>query len=282
MKIAMNTLIYAAEFTQEYFHLFKGIKDIGFDGIEFALAYKEQFDYSFTKDQLAEAGLECAAVCGMLGEDRDIRGPNKEYVKTGIQYAKDCIDAAVALDCSLVAGPYYSSVGRANQETGEAKKEQWETCKTSLIEICRYAEDKGIYFALEPLNRFETDFMNTCEQAMNMISDVNSPILGYHPDTFHMNIEEKSTPQALIEAGDRVFHVHASENDRGAPGTGQVPWKGVKEALDKIGYDKWVAIESFTPDNEIIAKAASIWRQTEKDEMTLAEKGHTFLRQLFV
>ena len=281
MKLAMNTLLFAAEFTKEYFHLFKKFKELGFDGVEFALASKDQFDYVYTKDRLAENGLDCVAICGMLGEDRDIRGPSKEYVKTGIQYAKDCIDACAALGCDMAVGPFYSAVGRANQETEEDKKDQWKTCAASLKEICAYGEDKGVYVALEPLNRFETDFINTCEQVLRMIDDVGSPMLGVHLDTFHMNIEEKDSAKALLDAGDRLFHVHASENDRGTPGTGQVPWEGVKDSLLKLGYDRWVAIESFTPDNKIIAKAASIWRQTEPDEFILAEKGVNFLKQLF-
>ena len=281
MKLAMNTLLFAAEFTEEHFTWFKKFKELGFEGVEFALAYKNQFDYKAALNALKENGLECVAICGMMGEDRDIRGPNMEYVKGGIEYTKECIDACVALECDLAAGPFHSAVGRANQETEQAKKEQWETCVASLIEICKYAEDKGVFVALEPLNRFETDFMNTCDQAKKMIADVCSPNLKIHLDTFHMNIEEKSSPQAILDAGDLLYHVHASENDRGTPGSGQVPWEGVKESLEKIGYDRWVAIESFTPDNKIIAKAASIWRQTEKDEMSLAEKGHNFLRQLF-
>jgi len=281
MRIAMNTLLFAAEFTKEYFHLFKKFKDLGFNGVEFALAEKNQFDYVYARDQLAENGLECVAICGMLGEDRDIRGPNKKYIKNGIQYTKDCIDACAALGCDMAAGPFYSSVGRANQETEEAKKEQWKTCAAGLKEICSYAEDKGVYVALEPLNRFETDFMNTCEQALEMIDDVGSPMLGIHLDTFHMNIEEKDSAKAVLDAGDRLFHFHASENDRGTPGTGQVHWDSIRDALKKIKYDRWVAIESFTPDNKIIAKAASIWRQTEPDEFALAEKGVKFLKQLF-
>jgi D-psicose/D-tagatose/L-ribulose 3-epimerase len=281
MKFAMNTLLFAAEFTEKYFTHFKKFKEMGFDGVEFALADKNQFDPTVALKALKDNGLACTAICGMMGPDRDLRSADKSDRETGKQYIKDCIDVCVALECDLAAGPFYSSVGRANQETAEAKKEQFNLVAEGLKEACAYAEDKGVYIALEPLNRFETDFMNTCGQALDMIEAVKSPILGIHLDTFHMNIEEKSSAQAVIDAGDRLYHVHASENDRGTPGTGQVHWSEMKDALVKTGYDKWVAIESFTPDNKIIAKAASIWRQTEKDEYTLAGKGLDFLKQLF-
>jgi len=281
MNIAMNTLLFTAELTNEHFNLFKRFKEYGFNGVEIAFDSKEQCDFAAALSMLKDNGLVCSAVCGLLGENRDIRGPNREYVKTGIQYARDCIDICAVLECGLVAGPFYSAVGRANMESEKARREQWLTAVSNFKEICKYAEDKGIYFAIEPLNRFETDFINTCAQAREMIADVDSPMLKIHLDTFHMNIEEKSTIQAILDADDALYLLHASENDRGAPGTGQVPWEGIKDALDKIDYDKWVTIESFTPDNKIIAKAASIWRQTEKDGFALAEKGAKYLKELF-
>ena len=107
-------------------------------------------------------------------------------------------------------------------------------------------------------------------------------MLKVHLDTFHMGIEEKSSAMAILDAGkDLLYMFHASENDRGAAGTGQVNWKSTADALRRINYDKWVVIESFTPENKVIAKAASIWRQTEKSDFALAEKGLKFLKGLF-
>jgi D-psicose/D-tagatose/L-ribulose 3-epimerase len=149
-----------------------------------------------------------------------------------------------------------------------------------LKEACEHAEKTGVDLALEPLNRFETDFMNIADDALRMVKDVGSDRLGLHLDTFHMSHEEKNSADAIRRAGKRLFHVHASENDRGTPGTGQVPWKDIAAALADANYDRWVVIESFTPEVEIIAKAASIWRPTEKDADTLADKGLQFLKQL--
>ena len=281
LKFGVNTLLYSAKFTDESTNIFRSIKDMELDGVEIALEQKGDIDYNKTLYKLKENGLECCSICGLFGENRDIRGPNKEYIKNGISYTKDCIDACVNLECNLFVGPLYSSVGRANLESPEDKREQWKTCVSSFKELCKYAEEKEVYMAIEPLNRFETDFINICMDAVNIINDVESDMLKIHLDTFHMNIEEKSSGDAIIEAGDLLYHMHASENDRGAPGTGQVEWKKVKESLKKIGYDKYIVIESFTPEVKIIAKAASIWRQTEKDANTLVEKGTKFLKELF-
>ncbi len=281
MKFGINTLLFAASFTDEHSKLFARFKKIGFDGVEIALGAKGDFDCAKTLKALKDNGLVCSSICAMMGEDRDIRGPNAGSIASGLQYIRDVVDTAAALECSLAVGPFYSAVGRANQETPEARKEQWKTVVKNLKEACRYAADKKVFLALEPLNRFETDFMNICRDAMRMIEEVGSDALKIHLDTFHMNVEEKSSAQAVLDAGKLLYHIHASENDRGAPGTGQVPWKPIADAARKIGYDKWVVIESFTPENKIIAKAASIWRQTEKDDFTLAEKGLKFLRQTF-
>lgn len=281
MKFGINTLLYAATFTDENTKIFKKFKEIGFDGVEIALEKKGDLDYEMTLNELKENGLKCSSICGLFGPDRDIRGPNKDYITNGILYIKDCIDACTNLECNLFVGPIYSSVGRANLETGAAKKEQWKTAVKNLKEVCKYAEDRGVFIALEPLNRFETDFINTCTQAINLIKDVGSNMLKIHLDTFHMNIEEKSSIQAILDASDLLHHFHASENDRGAPGTGQVHWSEIAGALKDIGYNRYIVIESFTPEVKIIAKAASIWRQTEKDGYVLAEKGLKFLKEIF-
>ena len=281
MKFGINTLLYAATFADENIKIFKKFKEIGFDGVEIALEKKGDLNYGKTLNELKKNGLKCSSICGLFGPDRDIRGPNKDYITNGISYIKDCIDACANLECDLFVGPVYSSVGRANLETAEAKKEQWKTDVNNLKEVCKYAEDKGVFIALEPLNRFETDFINTCTQAVNLIGDVGSNMLKIHLDTFHMNIEEKSSVKALLDAGDLLYHFHASENDRGAPGTGQVHWSEITGALKDIRYNKYIVIESFTPEVKVIAKAASIWRQTEKDGYVLAEKGLKFLKEKF-
>ena len=281
MKFGINTLLYAATFTDENTKIFKKFKEIGFDGVEIALEKKGDLDYEMTLNELKENGLKCSSICGLFGPDRDIRGPNREYITGGMSYIKDCIDACTNLECNLFVGPIYSSVGRANLETGEAKKEQWKTAVKNLKEVCKYAEDKEVFIALEPLNRFETDFINTCTQAINLIRDVGSNMLKIHLDTFHMNIEEKSSIQAILDACDLLHHFHASENDRGAPGTGQVHWSEIAGALKDIRYNRYIVIESFTPEVKVIAKAASIWRQTEKDGYVLAEKGLKFLKEIF-
>jgi len=280
LKIGINTFLFASPFTDKNLSILKDFKEMGFDGVEFALENKGDFNYRDTLSALKDNGLECCSICGAFGPGRDLRG-NSEEQEASKRYIMDCLEACKELECDVFVGPVYSAVGRAEAYSESERREQWETVVKNLRDVCKYAEDLGVYIAVEPLNRFETDFINICLDAKRLIEDVGSESLKIHLDTFHMNIEEKSLSMAILEAGDLLYHVHASENDRGAPGTGTVDWKGVRDALKRIGYTRYLVIESFTPDVEIIAKAASIWRSTEKSNRDLAVKGLKFLRGLF-
>lgn len=280
MKFGINTLLFTGSFTDQEAALFGRFKDMGFDGVEIALGQRGDFDYATIRRALEDNGLECSSLCGLYGEDRDLRGPGQDVMSNALSYIRDCIDGCTALGADLLVGPAYSAVGRADLVPEDQRAEQWETVVGNLKEVCGYAESRGVCIAVEPLNRFETDFLNVCADAVRLVRDVGSPSLKIHLDTFHMHIEEKSSGAAVIQAGELLRMVHASENDRGAPGTGQVHWQEIAHALREIGYDGWVVIESFTPDIKMIARAASIWRQTEKDAMTLAGKGLRFLKSL--
>jgi len=158
-------------------------------------------------------------------------------------------------------------------------QQQWATVVGHLKTLCQYAAKNGRQICLEPLNRFETDFINTCEQALQMIKDVGSPALKLHLDTFHMNIEEKDQAKAIRKAGKLLGHFHACGSDRGTPGNDHIDWKPIAAALKAIKYKGDVVIESFTTDVKVIARAAAIWRQMEPTRDEIAVKGLKFLKR---
>ena len=132
--------------------------------------------------------------------------------------------------------------------------------------------------AIEPLNRFETDLVNTTEQGLELLDLIGTDNVGLLIDTFHMNIEEKSIGDAVRLAGSKVFHVQVSENDRGTPGSGHVPWREFFAALDDIDYDGQIVVESFLPTVVEIARAVSLWRPVAPSMDALAADGLAFLR----
>src|SRR5262249_49049179 len=133
---------------------------------------------------------------------------------------------------------------------------------------------------LEPLNRFETDFINTCDQAMKMVEDVGSPALKIQLDTFHMNIEEKNQAEAVRKAGKLLAHLHACGCDRGTPGTDHIDWRGIAQVLKEIGYQGAVVIGGFAPSVKLIARAAAIWREIEPTQQEIEDKGLQFLQRI--
>jgi D-psicose/D-tagatose/L-ribulose 3-epimerase len=185
----------------------------------------------------------------------------------------------VVLDCPSLIGPVYSAVGRADAVPAKEYAKQWKAVVKNLKVLSKYAEDRGRTICLEPLNRFETDFINTCDQGLQMIKDVDSKALKLHLDTFHMNIEEKNQAKAIKKAGKHLGHFHACGSDRGTPGNDHIDWKPIAAALKSIRYKGDVVIESFTTDVKVIAKAAAIWRRMEPTRDEIAVKGLKFLKK---
>ena len=278
MKFGINTFLFTSPFNNDSTKLFPKFKQWGFDSVEIAVEDPAHIDPAHVKRALDRHGLVCGSVCACMGPDRDLRG-DATAQKTGLAYVMTLLDQMVVLDCPSLIGPVYSAVGRADAVPPDEYKKQWTTVVKHLKTLCRHAEKKGRQVCLEPLNRFETDFINTCDQGLKMIKAVGSPALKLHLDTFHMNIEEKFQADAIRKAGKHLAHFHACGSDRGTPGGDHTDWKSIAKALKEIRYDGDVVIESFTTDVKVIARAAAIWRRIEPTQTEIAVKGLNFLRQ---
>ncbi len=278
MRFGINTFLFTSPFTNESTKLFPKFRKWGFDTVEIPIEDPSHIDPLHVKAQLKKNRLACGSVCACMGPDRDLRGTPKQQ-KTGLDYMKKLIDQMVLLDCPSLIGPVYSAVGRADAVPPAEYKRQWKVVVKNLKMLVKYAEQRGKQICLEPLNRFETDFINTCDQALKMVKAVGSPALRIHLDTFHMNIEEKDSGAAIRKAGKLLGHVHACGSDRGTPGNDHIDWKPIAKALRAIGYDGDVVIESFTTDVKVIARAAAIWRRIEPTRDEIAVKGLRFLEK---
>lgn len=278
MRFGINTFLFTSPFNNQSVKLFPTFKKWGFQSVEIAIEDPSHIDPAVIKAALDKNKLACGSVCACLGPDRDLRG-TPEQQKTSLDYMKQLIDQMVVLDCPSLIGPVYSSVGRADPVPPQEYKQQWKTVVKNLRILCDYAESKGRQVCMEPLNRFETDFINTCDQALQMVADVGSPALKLHLDTFHMNIEEKNQAKAIRKAGKLLGHFHACGSDRGTPGSDHIDWPAIAAALKAVRYDGDVVIESFTTDVKVIARAACIWRQIEPSQEEIATKGLKFLKK---
>ncbi|MGD0092062.1 MAG: sugar phosphate isomerase/epimerase [Planctomycetota bacterium] len=280
LKIGVNAWVWTAPVnTESLMGPLKMAAKLGFDCLEIPVEDPGNFDAQKVKDALDAVGLQ-AVVCGAFGPSRDLTHEDPKYRKESLEYIRATLKLAEKWGSKVLAGPAYSAVGKRRQVTPEQKKVEWDLAVKGLREAGKMASDHGVKMALETLNRFETDLINTAEQLVHLLDDVDMKSVAAHLDTFHMHIEEKSISDAVKLVGKRLAHCHACENDRGAPGSGQVHWKEWAKALRKVDYDGAVVIESFTPDCKSIAAAAAIWRPLAKTQDALAKDGLKFLKKL--
>jgi D-psicose/D-tagatose/L-ribulose 3-epimerase len=278
MKFGVNTFVWVSPFSTEVFcELAEKARQFGFDVLELAIENPERVDVTAIKREKSGLGLDLV-VCGAFGPDRNICSSDPAVRQKARDYLRWCIDAAAELGSACVCGPMYSAVGKEHLERALDRRDEWNRSVSGIREMAEYAGSRGVRLALEPLNRFETDMINTVEQGLQFIQEVGRDNVGLHLDTFHMHLEEKSSPAAIRLAGKKIFHFHACENDRGVPGTGQVDWEGVTAALKDVGYDGPVVIESFTPQVKEIARAVCIWREIAPSQDAIAQQGLEFLK----
>lgn len=281
MKFGANTQIWAAPFTQADIDLIDKVAGMGFGLIELGFAAVEPpFDVAQVKQRLDDHGLSCS-VCSFQSADRDIANEDADIRRAGVDYMKAMVATTAALGGEIFSGPLYGELFRARHLPADERQAEWERSVKSMREIAKSAETQGVVVAVEPLNRFETDLLNLSEQAVRYCDDVGSSAVGILLDTFHMAIEEKNQSDAIRLAGKHLKHLHSCENDRGSPGSGQVPWADVREALKAIQYDAAVVIEGFNPEVVDLANGARIWRPMAPSPDRLASDGIAYLKRLF-
>jgi len=280
MQFGVNTWVWVSPLTtEELAKLAPHVAQMGFDWIEVPVESLDDLDFPTAAQIIRDNGLG-VSTCAAMGPDRDLIHSDPAIQQNGMDYIRQCIDATRTIGGTNLVGPIYAAVGRVWQQTPEERAKDVDTLVKNLSALAAYAGDQGVVLCIEPLNRFETSFINIAPQAIEIVDRVNHPSCKIMLDTFHMNIEEKSLGAAIRATGSRLAHVHTCENDRGAPGSGNVTWNEVATALRDIGYDGPLVIESFTSKVKTIARAAAIWRSFEPSQDALAENGLKFLKKL--
>ncbi len=277
MKFGVNLFIWTANFDASHLPLLPRIKAAGFDGVEIPMYRGRDFAVAAARQGLADTGMECT-ICSilvdglsMISDDATVRAKAVEQVKENIATTAEC-------GGKIIAGPLYSPVGYLagrRRTTDEWKRgvDCWQQLGPALAE-------HGVTAAIEPLNRFETFFLNTAEDAARFCDEVNHPNVGILFDTFHANIEEKDIAAGYRTVGRHLKHVHTCENDRGTPGSGHVEWGPVFDAIRDLHYDGWLTIESFGSNLPEIAAAAAIWRDLAATPGDVAFDGVKFIKRL--
>lgn len=274
MKLGIHAYAWCSKWSNDTLNLINRVKDFGLDFIEIPLMSLETFDSNAVAQRLGEVDLG-AVTSTVLLNDTDITSDDPDIRTRGVDYLKSCIQATSEIGASSFSGVIYSqhvkpSMKRPGQET-------WRYSAECLKEVAMFASDRGIQIGLEPVNRYETCLVNTCEQALRLKEMIGEENVKIHLDTYHMNIEEKSFYEATRLAGSDLIHYHLCENDRGIPGTGLVDWDGIFKALAELNYKGNAALESFVDATDNMN--TWVWRKLAPDGDTLLRDGIAFIRQ---
>ena len=278
ISYAVSTWLWTSPFSTASIHeLFPKISTMGFDAVEIALEDPSLVDCKKLQEGLDQYGLK-PIICGAFGPARDLTHDDETVHQNCFSYIEHCLDFCHELGTDFFAGPMYSAVGKARMVSPEQRKKEWNLAVKNLRIVCNLAGSRGLKIALEPLNRFESDLVNTASDVLRLVNDINHPSAAIMLDSFHMNIEERSIEDAIRTAGDKLIHFQVSENYRGTPGTGQTNWDAYRRGLEQVNYKGAVTIESFTPDNKELAGAVCFWHPMADDQDLFASEGLKFLK----
>lgn len=273
MKLGIHAYAWCSEWNNDQLDLIDRAQKLGMDFIEIPLMVLDKFDSGAVGNRLKQLGFN-ACTSTVLLDDTDITSENPDIRAKGVDFLKRCVKATSEIGATNFSGVIYSK--HIRQLDGRPTEREYTWSADSLREVADYANELGVIVGLEPVNRYETFLVNTCEQALMLKEMIGRDNIKIHLDTYHMNIEEKSFYDATLAAGKDLMHYHLCENDRGIPGTGLVDWDDIFRALSEINYTGYAALESFVDCTDNMN--TWVWRQLAKDGDTLVTQGTEFIR----
>ncbi len=279
MIFGIHSLLFKETFVEKDLPVLDKCKKMGFDAVELIPFDPDNFPAKKTRQAASDLGLTINTGYGMPPE-YNVISPEPKVRRNGMDFSKRLIDLSNEAGAEVFGGAIYCGWGYLSGRMRSEEEWKWgvEACRAAA----EYAQETSeLIIGIEPLNRFESHFINIASDAVRFIEEVGMSNVVVHLDTFHMIREEDDIPQAVLDTGAHLGYVHACENQRGIPGRGLVPWTDFFEALKKVGYDGCITIESFDPTMERIAKLICIWRQLADSPEQLASEGLEFLKQLY-
>jgi D-psicose/D-tagatose/L-ribulose 3-epimerase len=279
MKIGMNLLLWTGHVGEEHVPILRAIKDTGFDGVEVPIFDPSDIGhFSMLGGVLDDIGLERTAVALIPDEAHSPISKDATARQGGVDHLSRVIECCEALGSQALVGPWYQPLGVFSGDgPTEAELDRCAEVHRAVAPLVRAANLIG---ALEPLNRFESYLLNTCEQSSAYLERLGEDGFGILYDTFHANIEEKDPLGALDAAWAKgyVNHVHISENDRGTPGRGHARIRETIQFLKAKGYDGWLTIEAFGKALPELAAATRVWRDFFVSPEEVYTEGYRYIR----
>ena len=271
----MCMFLWTTHVTQDHAALLRDIRAVGFDGVEVPIFDGGPDHYARLGDLLDEIGLARTAVSAMGDPAMNLIG-GAAARKAGVAHIRHVIDCAQALRANTLSGPLHSTLGHFSGAGPTAQ--EFAHSIASQRAIGDHAAARGITIGLEALNRFECYLVNTMADLSAHIDAIGHPNIRAMYDTFHSNIEEVDPVAAFTTNLRHIVHVHVSENDRGVPGRGNIPWAETFRAIRASGYDGWLTIEAFGRGLPALAAATKVWRDFAESPEAVYREGYAHIR----
>ncbi len=277
LKYAVHAYAWTSSWSNESLDLIDHAQSLGFDIIEIPLMEVKKFNPAVVRRRLEETGMGiCTSTACSI--DADVSSPDRATQDAGVDYLKRCVEVTAEAGATCLSGVLYSAIG--GRIEGMPDQDYYDRSADGLREVASFARDHGITIGLEPVNRYETFLINTCEQALDLIRLIGEPNVKVHLDSYHMNIEEEEFYMPTLVATPYLCHFHLSESHRGTPGTGTVDWESIFQALAEGGYEGVVGLESFIEVSDAMRDATCVWRHVADSSDDLLSDGLDYLREI--
>lgn len=277
-KLGCHALVWVGGWSNEECEsAISNTKAAGYDLIEMVALDPSKLDTAFTRETLQKHGLEGTCSLG-LGESNDINSEDTDKVKKGEETLLGALKFVEGVGGKFLGGVIHSALRKYPEETTPKARAN----SISVIkQIAKEAQKAGITVALEPVNRYETNLLNTAQQTVDFINDVGEPNVMVHLDVYHCNIEEDGYRNPILACGDRLGYVHIGESHRGYLGTGTIDFAKFFDALAEVDYGGYITFESFSSAvvDPKLSMMLAIWRNLWSDSMDLAVKAREFMQQ---
>jgi D-psicose/D-tagatose/L-ribulose 3-epimerase len=275
MKFGVHIALWMKAWEDDVVPYIERAASLDFDGVELSLLGMTEANVARLRATLEHLSLHVTCTTG-LSPDTDVTSDDPVVRQAGLDYLAWAIRVTADLGSPLLTGVLYAPWGK---RVAERRATRWDRAVTALKHVAPLAADRGVTLGIEAINRYETDLVNTAAQAVGMAEDVDEPNVGVLLDTYHMSIEEKDVSRALHDSRHKLVHLHCAENDRGAPGTGQLAWEAITDTLKTMRYDRWVTLEMFVQADVRVSPDLGVWRAIEPEPTAAARDGLAFLKE---
>jgi sugar phosphate isomerase/epimerase len=250
------------------------LASLGYDAVELG-AELPMAEASKARDLIDDAGLSVSSICPSFTAERDPSHPDPEVRENAVRYLGEVADLAAAVGAPVII---VAPTAFLRTQPIASESEEWDLAVESIQITGDYAASLGVDLTLECWNRYGTFLLNRLEQAARLWRETELSNGGVLADTYHMNIEERSLPEAIRTTGTLINHVHLSDSNRAAPGLGHVDFGSVLRALADIGYPGYL---TFELDARAAVRSGVVPAEAREDPTSyLMEQGIQHLRHL--